>query len=170
VIEQLTAAQAQEIVPELIEILRDSVDGGASVGFLPPLAEEEARAYWEEVLAGVEREVLLLLVARQGGDVVGTVQLGLATRPNGLHRAEVQKLMVHSRARRQGIAEALMAVVEQAARAAGRTLLVLDTREGDPSERLYLKCGYTRAGAIPHYARSANGELHTTVFFYKLLA
>ena len=47
--------------------------------------------------------------------------------------------------------------------------LVLDTRQGDVAERLYLKQGYIRAGSIPQYARSADGTLHTTVFFYRLL-
>jgi ribosomal protein S18 acetylase RimI-like enzyme len=168
-IEQLTADQACAILPELLELLRDSVASGASVGFLPPLELDEARAYWSEVIADVAAGALLLLVARQEQTVVGTVQLALAQKPNARHRAEVQKLMVHSRARRRGIGQALLAAADDAARQAGRTLLVLDTRAGDPSEQLYLKHGYTRAGAIPQYARSASGELDATAIFYRLL-
>jgi ribosomal protein S18 acetylase RimI-like enzyme len=93
----------------------------------------------------------------------------MASRPNGKHRAEITKLMVHTAARGQGIGQALMQAIEQEARLAGRTTLILDTRKGDPSEQLYLKLGYTRAGVIPEYARSADGSLHTTVFMYKLL-
>jgi acetyltransferase len=62
-----------------------------------------------------------------------------------------------------------MATVERAAHDARRTLLVLDTRQGDPSERLYQKCGYTRAGVIPRYARNGDGGLDATVLYYKLL-
>jgi GNAT superfamily N-acetyltransferase len=69
---------------------------------------------------------------------VGAVQLDLAERPNALYRAEVMKLFVHRRARRQGIGRILMGAVELAAMEAGRSLLVLDTRKGDPSEQLYL--------------------------------
>src|SRR5205807_2728357 len=133
-----------------------------SIGFLPPLENDEAQAYWAGVIAELARGALLLLVAQQAGAVVGTVQLALAQRPNARHRAEVQKLLVHTRARRQGIGQALLAAADDMARQAGRTLLVLDTRAGDPSELLYLKHGYTRAGAIPQYARSASGELHAT--------
>ena len=168
-IEELTAGQASTILPDLVELLRDSVAGGASVGFLPPLEIDEARAYWSGVIADMAGGALLLLIARQEGSVAGTIQLALAQKPNARHRAEVQKLMVHTHARRQGIGQALLAAADDAARQTGRTLLVLDTRAGDPSEQLYLKHGYTRVGAIPQYARSTNGELHATAIFYRLL-
>lgn len=117
-------------------------------------------------LQGTQR---ILLIAGEGQDLIGTVQLDLAGRPNGSHRAEVAKLMVHSSHRGKGIAKALMNAIEQEAGLAGRTTLILDTRAGDPSEHLYAKLGYTRAGTIPEYARSSDGSLHTTVFMYKLL-
>lgn len=95
--------------------------------------------------------------------------LALASQQNGQHRAEVQKLMVHTRARRHGIGQALMAAIEAEAWTAGRTLLVLDTRRGDAAEVLYLKLGYVRAGIIPQYAQSANGNLDDTVVFYRFV-
>jgi GNAT superfamily N-acetyltransferase len=168
-IEQLTAEQAQAVLDDLVDILRDSVESSASIGFLPPLADQVARDYWAETIAGVAAGTQVLLIARQGGAAVGTVQLALATKPNAPHRAEVQKLLVHTRARRKGIGEALMQAVEAAALEIGRTLLVLDTRQGDPSEQLYLKHGYVRAGVIPQYVRNASGDLQATVLFYKLL-
>jgi ribosomal protein S18 acetylase RimI-like enzyme len=168
-IEQLTPDQAHALLPELIELLQDSVASGASIGFLPPLALGEARDYWAGAIAELGRGARRLLVARQAGALVGAVQLALAEKANARHRAEVQKLIVHTRARRQGIGQALMSAADDAARVAGCTLLVLDTRAGDPSEQLYLKQSYTRVGAIPQYARSANGELHATAIFYKLL-
>jgi acetyltransferase len=168
-IEQLSSDQAAANLPALIELLQDSVACGASIGFLPPLGDGEAREYWNGVIEELARGALVLLIARQDGVVVGTVQLALAQRPNARHRAEVQKLLVHTRARRQGIGQALLHAADNAARQAGRTLLVLDTRAGDPSEQLYLKHGYTRAGAIPQFARSANGDLDATAIFYKLL-
>jgi acetyltransferase len=168
-IEQLTAEQAAAFLPELVDLLQDSVAGGASIGFLPPLESDQAHEYWAGVIEDLARGALVLLVARQAGAMVGTAQLALAQRPNARHRAEVQKLLVHTRARRQGIGLALLDAAGEAARQAGRTLLVLDTRAGDPSEQLYLKHGYTRVGTIPQYARSANGDLHATAIFYKLL-
>jgi acetyltransferase len=168
-ISRLTAPQALGQLPDLAALLQDAVASGASVGFLPPLLDQDALAYWQEVIAGLAGPHLLLLIAQAEGGLAGTIQLHLASTPNGRHRAEVAKLMVHTRYRRQGIGRALMLAVEAEARHAGRSTLVLDTRQGDPSEQLYLSLGYARAGAIPDYARSADGTLHTTVFMYKLL-
>ena len=46
---------------------------------------------------------------------------------------------------------------------------VLDTRQGDPSERLYTSVGYRLAGAIPAYAKSADGALDPSAFYDRLL-
>ena len=169
VIERVSREQGLADIDELIAVLRDSVDNGASVGFLPPLTYDEAWRYWVKALDQVASGERLLLTARRDGRIVGTVALGLETRPNGAHRAEVQKLLVHSACRRQGIARALMTQVEDAARAEGKTLLFLDTREGDAAEMLYERMDYTRLGSIPGYARNADGSFDPTVIFYKLL-
>lgn len=151
-------------------VLTDSVDGGASVGFLPPLDPAEAGRYWQSVEVAIERGSRRLWIAREAnGAVTATVQLDLETRPNGSHRAEVMKLMVHSLHRRRGLGRVLMQAAEEDARRLGRTTLVLDTRAGDPSEHLYRSMGWARAGVIPCYARSAGGALDPTAFYYKLL-
>ena len=151
-------------------MLTDSVDGGASVGFLPPLDLAEAGRYWQGVEVAIEKGSRRLWVAREAnGAVTGTVQLDLEARPNGSHRAEVMKLMVHSLHRQRGLGRALMQAAEEDARRLGRTTLVLDTRAGDPSEQLYRSMGWVRAGIIPCYARSARGALDPTAFYYKLL-
>lgn len=168
-IERLGVSQTEDCLSQLVALLQDTVAGGASVGFLPPLSDEEAGAYWRSVVAALREPYRILLVAREAGAIVGTIQLDLASRANGSHRAEVVKLMVHSTKRRHGIGARLMQAIEAEAQRAGRTTLVLDTREGDPSERLYTGMGYVKAGSIPEYARSADGALHTTAFLYKLL-
>jgi acetyltransferase len=169
-VERLSEEEARSILPELVALLQDSVDGGSSLGFLPPLATETAEEYWLETLNEVGQGKRILLVAREeGGEVTGSVQLALATKQNAQHRAEVQKLFVHTRARGRGIAQRLMSAIEEAARAAGRTLLVLDTEQGCTAEKLYARYGYTRAGIIPQYAVSADGSLINTVVFYRLL-
>jgi acetyltransferase len=168
-IERLTSEQTHAYLPDLIRLLQDSVDGGASVGFLPPLSDDQARQYWSAILPGVEKGSRILLVALDEGEVIGTAQLDLAQKPNALHRAEVQKLMVHSAHRGKGIAGELLVVVETAARQAKRTLLVLDTIQGDTADRLYRKLGWIEAGVIPQYAMGAAGILEATVVFYKIL-
>jgi ribosomal protein S18 acetylase RimI-like enzyme len=155
---------------ELIALLRDVVEDGASVGFLPPLGAEEAGRYWDGVFAAVEDGTRVLWVARTPeGGIAGTVQLDLEKRANGRHRAEVVKLMVHTRERRRGLGRLLMRAAEDEAGRRGRTTLVLDTRQGDPSERLYRSLGWQLAGVIPRYARSADGSLDGSAFYYRLL-
>ena len=165
----LSADELSAYLPQLMELLRDAVDSGASVGFLPPLPEAESRQFWQELGPALAAGTTLLLVAEEAGAVVGTVQLHLATKPNGRHRAEVAKLLVLTRAQRRGIGRQLMQAVEELARQYGRTTLVLDTLQGAPSELLYQGLGYGAAGAIPAFARVASGALEPTVVYYKLL-
>lgn len=163
----LTIVEIDQLEPaiqrQLTELLIRVVEDGASVGFLPPLSYDEASAYWEDVLGpGVT-----LWVAVQDGQAIGTVQLQCAMKANGRHRAEVAKLMVDPDSRRGGIGRALMLHLEPKAKDEGRTLLVLDTREGDPSNKLYQSLDYVQAGIIPDYAISSNGQLDGTVLYYK---
>lgn len=152
----------------LAALLIDAVDSGAAVGFLAPLARERALLYWDGIRSSLG-DGLVLLGAYEDGRLVGSVQLSCAWQPNGRHRAEIQKLFVHTSQRRQGIARALMAAVEERALGLGRWLLILDTRQGDSAEPLYEKLGYIRVGSIPDYALSSRGALHPTVVFYKRL-
>ena len=168
-ISTFTAEQADAAIEQLTSLLIDSVEGGASVGFLPPLSIEDARSYWREVIAAIHSGSRVLLVASDEGRILGAVQLALETRRNGDHRAELIKLMVHSAARRRGVARLLMQAAEQAAVEHGRILLLLDTRKGSDAERLFESLGYIRFGEVPDYARSSSAQLHTTTFFYRHL-
>ncbi|MUT64660.1 GNAT family N-acetyltransferase [Paenibacillus sp. NEAU-GSW1] len=150
---------------ELSELLVEVVNDGASIGFLPPLCQADAAEYWSSAIG----PDVLLFNARLDGRIVGTVQVHLSTKQNGSHRAEIAKLMTHPGYRRRGIGRALMERAEESAKQAGRSLLVLDTRDGDPSNGLYTSIGYIPAGSVPYYAQSANGELHATNFYYKVI-
>ncbi|WAZ25413.1 GNAT family N-acetyltransferase [Streptomyces cinnabarinus] len=151
---------------ELAELLVDTVDGGASVGFLAPLDRATARAWWKERAAGP----YAVWVAEDGGRILGTVSLAFPDKPNSRHRAELVKLMVHGQARGRGLGRTLLATAEQAAAAAGVTLLHLDTETDSPAERLYRAAGWTRAGMIPDYAADPRGVLRGTTLYYKRLS
>lgn len=166
----LSRAEALAAQPRLAELLQDAVDDGASVGYLAPLSAADAAGYWSPLIAGLDPAQRRLLVAMVDGVIAGAVQLVLETRPNGNHRAEVAKLLVHTGYRRRGVATTLMHALETEARTAGRTLLVLDTQTGEPAEGLYLALGYMRTGIVPGYARNPDGRLAPTSFMYKALA
>lgn len=170
-IRTLDGAGAAAAVPALVEVLIDCVHGGASVGFMAPLARDRALAFWHGVAQGVARGERLLLVAHDSaGAIVGTVQLVLAQPDNQPHRADVAKMLVHRHVRRQGIAAQLLAAAEDAAHAAGKTVLVLDTVTGGDAERLYQRAGWQRVGTVPNYALMPDGALCSTTYFHKQLA
>ena len=155
-------------LPRLCEVLVDSVEHGASVGFLAPLAAADAMSYWRRIAGAVEAGSAVVLLAGED-EVLGTVQLDVDTLPNQRHRATVSKLLVHSFARRRGIGEALMAAAEREARARGRWLLTLDTATAE-AQRLYVRMGWTAAGPIPDYAMNPDGSLTATTWFWKRLS
>lgn len=168
--QQLDVWQARQELEALTDVLQGCVTAGASVGFVDPLDRQIMRNFWQDALSNLERGDHLLLVARQRQTIVATVMIVWNSMPNGRHRAEISKLLVHPRARRQGIARQLMVLAEQQVRAAGRTLMVLDTRSGDVASLLYLSLDWEIAGSIPYYALSTEGAMDATTVMYKRLA
>lgn len=165
-IRRLEAADAEARHGELALLLRDAVQGGASIGFVLPFGPDEIEAYWRSVLAAMRDGGRLLFAAFEGEALIGSVQLALEPRVNGRHRAEVMKLMVLRSHRRRGVGQALMAALLEAARACGRTLLLLDVRADDPAERLYRGLGFVPFGRVPDHARSPDGSFADTTFCY----
>ena len=163
----LTEDEATDGIDDLAAILADCVAGGAGVGFILPFTVDDARGWWRTVLPGIGRGERVLLAARQEGRIVGTVQLVLATPLNQRHRADVAKMLVHSAARRQGVGEALLAALDDVARAHGRSLMTLDTVTGSTAERLYLRMGWTKVGSIPNYALSPTRTFDATTVMWK---
>ena len=157
-------------VEGLADVLVDCVEGGASVSFMQPMTREKAIGFWRRVAGGVARGERALLVAEDARGVCGTVQLILDLPENQPHRADVAKMLVHRRARRQGLGEALMRAAESTALECGRTLLVLDTVTGADGERLYARLGWRRVGAVPRYALMPGGGYCSTTFFYRDLS
>ncbi len=168
-IRQPSAAQAQPLLAALSDVLQACVADGASVGFTDVQDRAAIEQFWQQKIASLAQQDHLLLVAYQQDRLVATVMLGFSAMPNGQHRAEISKLLVHPRARRQGIARRLMLQAEQLAVQQGKTLLVLDTRSGDVATELYLSLDWQIAGAIPQYAQSTAGELDATTVMYKVL-
>jgi GNAT superfamily N-acetyltransferase len=169
-IRRLQAADAAAQIPALARLRIACVDAGASVSFMHPLKRERAEAFWRGVAEGVAQGERALLIAEDDtGDAIGTVQIVLALPENQPHRGDIAKLLVHPRARRRGIAAALMAAADDEARAEHRMLLVLDTVTGGDAERLYARLGWQRCGVIPDYALLPRGGLCSTTVFYKRL-
>lgn len=167
-VRRLYAPDAAQL-DQLADVLIDCVDGGASVSFMQPLTRERALAFWRRVAQGVEAGERVLLVAEDARSVCGTVQLVVEQPENQPHRADLAKMLVHRRARRQGLGAALMHAAETTARECGKTLLVLDAVTDGDSARLYERIGWERVGVIPGYALFPQGGLCATTVYYRNL-
>ena len=167
VIERLKLPVSEADLASLAEVLLDAVESGAAVSFLA-LTRDQAKDWWRKLLSRPAAGAIIL-VARDAEGVVGTVQLHPSWAPNQPHRADVMKLMVHRRGRRQGLGRQLMLGLECEARGAGFRLLTLDSKRGDAGEALYRALGWSVVGTIPRYALDPDGTPHDTVVFYKEL-
>ena len=165
---RLPALDAAQI-GELSDVLIDCVEGGASVSFMHPLTRDRALAFWRHVAPGVAMGERALLIAEDVQGICGTVQLLLLQPENQPHRADLSKLLVHRRARRQGLGAALVRAAEDTARECGKTLLVLDAVSDGEAAHLYERLGWMRVGEIPGYALRPRGGLCATTVYYRHL-
>ncbi len=171
-VQELALPPRPEELEQLIDLLIDSVEGGASIGFLSPLPRADARDYWAATASKAALGERVILIAHEAllGPIVGTAQIAFESRANGRHRAEVQKVLVHSSQRRRGIARLLMGEIESRAAAHGVRLLYLDTSEGPGGARdFYEAIGYSYAGGIPGWALDPDGSPAQNAIFYKEL-
>ena len=168
-IAEIRTTPSLELFSQLVDLLQDAVQSGASVGFLSPLSTAEARNFWMAVLEDVARGDRVVLLATENRNVVGCAQLLLSSRINARHRAEVQKLLVHSQHQKRGLGRALLQAIEKVAAQKGRSLVLADARVGGPGEQLFLHSGYTKVGAIPRYQRGPDGHFDSTAIFYRNL-
>lgn len=166
----LNAATLPIYRSELAHLLIDAVSHGASIGYSTrEISQDEAENYYHSLHPAITKGTLLLWIARDETWVVGTIQLDLCQKPNGLNRAEVQKLLVHSRSRRAGVGHKLIIEMENTAVQLRRGLLYLDTEAGSPAESFYRTQGYRCMGEIPDYACTPDGYYHPTAIYFKRL-
>lgn len=105
-------------------------------------------------------------VARAGGEAIGCG--GVALFPDF---AEVKRMYVRPAARGSGAAHAILAHVEEAARAGGATVLRLETGDRQHAAmRFYQGAGFRPCGVFGAYATMTPHAIATSRFFEKSLA
>jgi GNAT superfamily N-acetyltransferase len=166
-IRRVRAADLDILLPDLVNVFRDTVNGGSPLGFLAPITTREAHDHWVAIVPELAAGSRILLVAHGEQGVIGSGQLVLSQRPNSPHRAEIQKLFVSRKARGQGVGKSLMHALHEVARENGRTLILLNTRHGQPPEDFYKSLGYRVVGVIPGWTIGPNGERYDHVEMYR---
>jgi len=169
-IRQLSALELVALLPDLVELFVETVNVGSPLGFLAPIGREVARDYWMALIPELEGGSRLVLIAFREGVVVGSGQLALSRRSNSPHRAELEKLFVQRASRGQGIGRSLMHALHSVARQHGRTLILLNTRRGEPAQDFYKALGYREVGVIPGWTIGSEGERFDHVTLYQELA
>jgi GNAT superfamily N-acetyltransferase len=167
-VEALDPTDYDAAVPELGALVKDAVDGGASVNFLAGVTPAQADGWWAARGDRVADGTITVFVARDDeGRIVGSTLLERSVNPNSPHRAEIGKVIVHRSMRRQGLAKALMQAAEDRAREEGRWMLILDTVTGSAAASLYESLGWVTVGTIPAYALNTAGEPEAATYYYK---
>ena len=110
--------QLENDMEELSKLLKMVVNDGASIGFCLHWNKKTQQSIGKTVLA----PEVILYVAKINNEVAGSIQLQLVTKPNGIHRAEICKLMTHPNFRRNGIGRSLMQKAEERAKQENRSL------------------------------------------------
>jgi len=163
---ELSPAEVEAAADELAQLLLDAHAAGMALGLAGPLTAAHAREVWLETAAKLDPSRRVLLVAREDGRVVGTVQVVRAEAENGAHRAEVQRLGVLAAARGRGIGRQLLEAAVERARSLGLRLLWLTTHADTGSDRFYEVVGWSRLGAMPAYSARPDGTLADGAFYY----
>lgn len=155
-----------DVAPALTALLRDAVDAGAALGFLPPLGDDECLRYWLSLRTGLRGSERVLLVAHVWGRLAGSGRLMLPRWPNARQRAEVQKLIVGQGFQRRGVGAALMVALDHVAKASGRSLVILGNRGSEAPQRFFQHLDYQLAGVLPDaVAGTAGGSCDGAVLF-----
>ncbi len=165
-IRRLAAAEVAERRAEFVALLREAVESGGCLGFLLPVDEDKLERYWNGVAREMEAGERELLAAIEHGHVVGTMQIAYEKAESVRHRADLQKLMVHTAEQRRGIARALMVDALERMPALGLLMYTITTLHEGPAEALVRSLLFNRYGVMPHYGLTPDGRLHDASLHY----
>jgi len=117
-------------------------------------------------LAQVFEPHVRFFVARIAGAAIGCGAVALAA-----DHAEVKRMYTREAARGRGVGTAILARLEDEARAAGKPVLRLETgiHQRD-AIGLYERCGFRRRAAFGHYADMPPHRIATSIFYEKPLS
>ena len=166
-VERLEAFAGTDL-EDLCDAARDAINADGGFGWVAAPPRHIMEAYWRGVLLVPERQVF---AARLDGTICGSAQLARPPRNNEAQAlaAQLTSNFIAPWARGHGLARHLVLVVEDAARAAGFTVLNLDVRDTQAAAiQLYEGLGYVRWGTHPAYARVDGREIPGHYYFKRL--
>jgi ribosomal protein S18 acetylase RimI-like enzyme len=119
--------------------LRDAV-----AGLIPQLSSSSPPTSVDDLQRIIADPATTLLLARDGGSLVGMLTLAVFLLPTGV-RAWIEDVVVDDAARGAGVASALVrAALDQATDQGARTVDLTSRPEREAANRLYLRLGFER--------------------------
>lgn len=139
----------------MIQIVTGSAADVATI--MPIMADAFDPAYGEawtaaQCLATLVLPDCQLLLARDGDQLCG-----FAITRWVLDNEELLMIGVASQYQRQKIGASLLKDIEQSAKRAGRNILFLEVRDGNPAYEFYCQSGFTPIGRRKNYYKLTNG-------------
>jgi len=165
----LNAATLPVYRQELAHLLNDAIAQGAALGFPHEVAQQEAEDFFHDLRPAMSTNQLLLWIARDEHGLVGTVQLDLTPAATSQQEGTVSTLLVHAKARRQGVGKLLMRELEKTAFNLRKGVLSLDIEAGTPAEAFYRAQGYSCSGKRPTQYTSSSSHPDREMVYYKRL-
>ena len=151
---------------DLCDAAEAAIEEGGGFGWLKQPPRQTLENFWRGALMVPERSVF---IGRLDGVIVGSAQLVRPAKNNEAQSlsATLTTNFVAPWARGHGLARALTATVEEAARRDGFLVLNLDVRATQEAAiSLYEHAGYVRYAKHPHYAR-VDDDWIAGYFYYK---
>ncbi|GCD36708.1 N-acetyltransferase [Streptomyces chrestomyceticus JCM 4735] len=165
------------VTPELTDGIRtlwaEVSNAGGAVGFVPPVTAEDVRPDLLSHLVAMSEGRARLVAGRDAHDgrVLATAFLHLNQHRLMKHWLWVYTVMVHPSLQGQGAGRALMAAVDEAARATdGIEGIRLTCRGGTGVDGFYTSCGYKEVGRVPSAIKLADDDYRDDITMWRELA
>jgi predicted N-acetyltransferase YhbS len=148
----------EELRESVVDLWVDVTNAGGAVGFVGAVSAVDVGPVADAAFAGVEAGLDRLLVATDGGALVGL--LFVTDNRFGLkdHWRVLKRVMVRPDSQGRGHGAALMRAATEVGRRMGLAGLQVTVRGGLGTERFYAGLGYQEVGRIPGALRVGPGD------------
>ncbi|HEV2756481.1 MAG TPA: GNAT family N-acetyltransferase [Actinomycetota bacterium] len=156
----------------LVRVWVDVSNEGGAVGFAPPppaVTAEDVAPVADAAFRSVREGRDHIVVAYDGGAIVGFAFLEHRPGPLFRHWATVKRLQVRPDAQGRGIGRALLEGCHDFARELGLEALHLTVRGGTGTESFYEGLGYELVATIPEAIRLAPDDTRPELYMVKRL-
>jgi GNAT superfamily N-acetyltransferase len=157
------------LASQLLQIWVDVSNAGGSVGFVPPVTEDDVRPVAEQAFEHVRAGERRILIAYRNDEPVGFLFLEQRPGPLFKHFATIKRLQVHPSQQGRGIGGALLVAAEDAGRGLGLEQLHLTVRGGTGTESFYQARGYELVARIPGVIKVGRTEYRDELYLTRRL-